>query len=412
MAEEEKEPEEEALVIEDDEETLEDEHELKEEDQEEPKEEEKNLSSDEEELLELWRKYKTLILFVLSLIGLILFFAVLFFIFNKQPSLNKEEDESLAKKLSQKEKLKKILKKSDVERLLEKANLLYANGEKEKALEIYHQIALYNESISYYNLGVSQLKEDDFLRAYHSFKKALQNRENVVASAINIAVCALQLGKEKEANYYLDLAKASIDEEVNSPIYSYYFELINYYKHRPIKALAASLSPTSSFYAYNDHKIASEVYLQMNEFVGALNSLSKNEDVKDSFTLGLLHSKIGEYELAITQFERALENNLDVNKTTQALLLAYLKNSNFKKAAALINHMPRNYPWKEYPIEVFLKPRLFDIDLAQDYFKEKFFFDKEKIYSLIFYFSPYQIFDPKKVLKLSEKDKQALASMR
>jgi tetratricopeptide (TPR) repeat protein len=144
----------------------------------------------------------------------------------------------------------------------------------------------------------------------------------------------------------------------------------------------------------------------MNEFVGALNSLSKNEDVKDSFTLGLLHSKIGEYELAITQFETALQNKLDVNKTTQALLLAYLKNSNFKKAAALINHMPRSYQWKKYPIEVFLKPRLFDIDLAQNYFKEKFFFDKEKIYSLIFIFLPIKCLILKKVLRLSKKVKQ------
>jgi len=401
VAEEEKE--EETLVIEDDEETIEDEQD-EEEAESQTKEEVKKVNK----FLVFWKKHKQLILFGFSLVALVVFFAILFFVFREE-SEKKPQDTSLAKKLSKKEKFKKILKKSSVKKLLEKANLLYTSNQKEKALAIYHQIALYNESISYYNLGVSQIKEKNFSGAYQSFKKALQNRENQTASAINAAVCALKLGKQNEANYYLKLASATIYEEVNSPIYSYYYELINFYKDRPFKTLAASLSATSKFYKYNDNKISAQIYTKLDDYLGALNSLSKNEDVKDAFTLGLLHAKIGEYTLAIKQFERAIKNNVDKNSTIEALLLAYLKNSNFSKAAALINHMPRNYQWNKYPIEVFLKPRLFNIDLAQQYFKENFFLDKEKIYSAIFYFAPYQIFDPTKTFRMIKKGQTSLS---
>ena len=54
----------------------------------------------------------------------------------------------------------------------------------------------------------------------------------------------------------------------------------------------------------------------------------------------------------------------------------------------------------EYPIKVKLKDRLFDIDLAQDYFSKTLLLDNDVFLSALFYFTPYQIMDPNKTLKL------------
>jgi len=375
---------------------------------------ESEAKPDKKKRILLWlNRYKHNIIFGISLILLIVFFAALFNIFFQEESAEKTEtqmtkEEETVQRIKEKEHLKKILQKSNIEALLTKANILYESGQKSEALDIYHQISLYNESISYYSLGVAQIKEKDYKNAYEAFKKSLENRENRTASSINAAVCAKELGLDANFKYYIDLAEASLGDESNSELYSYYHTLINYYKNRPIKALASIKAPTSGFYTSNENKIASQIYLQLDDYIGSLDSLSKNKDLKDSFELGLLHSNIGEYALSIDNFTTAIGNNLNKEKATEALLLAYLKNSSFAKASSLINSMPKDHTWKHYPIEVFLKKRLFDIDLAQEYFSNKFFFDKEKIYSLLFYFSPYKIFDVKNVLKEIQKGQVTL----
>jgi len=347
-----------------------------------------------------WLKAKRQqVFFGASLALLILFFGVLFSTFApEEPELIPldEKQHEVVKKLSEGERLKKYIKKSDLEKMLSKANILYESGQKEKALDIYHQISLYNESISFYNLGVARMKEGDYANAYDAFKTALQNRQNRTASALNAAICAKEMGLDANFAYYIDLAEASLNEEVLSPLYSYYYALINYYKHRPIRALAAIKAPTSDFFIENQNILATDLYLDLDDFTGSLNAISKNKDPNDALTMGLLHANIGEYRLAIDHLKRAVENNTSADQAKEALLLAYLKNSDFSMAASTIGTMPQKYPWDRYPIEVFLKERLFDIDLAQDYFSNKIFLDKQKLYSIIFYFSPYEIFDPKR----------------
>ncbi|EOB6549755.1 tetratricopeptide repeat protein, partial [Campylobacter coli] len=76
-----------------------------------------------------------------------------------------------------------------VDGMIQKANALYLKGEVEQALKVYEQIAVYNESLSNYNLGVSQMNEGKFDEAFDSFKKAIANGENQSVAAINAAVC-------------------------------------------------------------------------------------------------------------------------------------------------------------------------------------------------------------------------------
>lgn len=359
------------------------------------------------------KKQKQNIIFGFALSFLIVFFAVLFNLFSieeKAEEPKKEKEAETLQRLKENEQLKKIIQKSNIESLLAKADMLYEQGQKQEALDIFRQISLYNESISYYTLGVAMMKKDDYKNAYDAFVKSLQNKENRTASSINAAVCAKKLGLNEEFLRYINLAEASLGDETNSELYSYYYALINYYKKNPINTLASINAPSSKHYAYNENKMAAEMHLMLNDYTGSLNALSKNKDVKDSFELGLLHANIGEYQLSIDHLNTAIENNISTNEAKEAILLSYLKNSNFSKASNTINSMPKDYSFKNYPIEVFLKERLFDIDLAQEYFSNKFFFDKEKVYSLLFYFSPYKVFDAKNSLKQIEKGHIALSA--
>ena len=358
------------------------------------------------------RQYRYQLLFALSLLSLILFFSILFSTFSEEEEMVElQKKEGSGERIKESEKLKKYIKKSEIEQLLSKANILYGSGQKEKALDIYHQISLYNESISYYNLGVARLKERDYQNAFEAFKKALQNKENRTASALNAATCARELGMASSFDYYVDLAEASLPEEVNSPLYSYYYGLINYYKDRPVRTLASLTAPTSDFFAPSQNLIAADVSLKLDDYVGSLNAISKNRSSRDAFTLGLLHANIGEYKLAIEKLSEAIDtNSSDRDLAKEAILLAYLKNSQFTRASSIINSMPKNYPWEHYPIEVFLKKRLFDIDLAQEYFSQKVFLDKEKLYAMIFYFAPYEVFDAEKTFIQMKKGQVHLES--
>ena len=115
-----------------------------------------------------------------------------------------------------------------IDGMIQKANALYLRGEVEQALEVYAQVAVYNEALSNYNLGVSQMNEGDFSTAFESFKKAISNGENQSVSAINAAVCALKLNDEEKFRYYIGLAEVYLPKEGKSKLYEYYLSLINY----------------------------------------------------------------------------------------------------------------------------------------------------------------------------------------
>jgi len=59
--------------------------------------------------------------------------------------------------------------------MINKANQLYERGNKFEALKIYENIAVYNQSLSNYNLGVSQMKQERCDEAIISFNKAINS---------------------------------------------------------------------------------------------------------------------------------------------------------------------------------------------------------------------------------------------
>ncbi|MBD3799716.1 MAG: tetratricopeptide repeat protein, partial [Epsilonproteobacteria bacterium] len=115
---------------------------------------------------------------------------------NEEPS--KPLDAPIAKKI--KDSDEEVIEPSALENMIERANYLYTNGNQAEALKLYEKIALYSEAISQYNLGVVQLKEGDFQGALENFKRSIDNSENRCVSAINAAVCCLNLKREKDFN--------------------------------------------------------------------------------------------------------------------------------------------------------------------------------------------------------------------
>ena len=90
-----------------------------------------------------------------------------------------------------------VMEPSKLENMIAKANYLYSNGSKEKALSLYEKIATYSEAVSEYNLGVARLKDGQYALALKTFQKAIQNNEKRCVSAINAAVCSLHLNDQE-----------------------------------------------------------------------------------------------------------------------------------------------------------------------------------------------------------------------
>ena len=129
---------------------------------------------------------------------------VLFFVFRgeKKPPIDEKQ---IVKDIEERYESQKF-GSSKIDDMIAKANLLYEKGNKFEALKIYENIAVYNQSLSNYNLGVSQMRQGKFEDALESFKKAIANDENVAVSAINAAVSSLELKNEQNFNYYINLA--------------------------------------------------------------------------------------------------------------------------------------------------------------------------------------------------------------
>lgn len=336
----------------------------------------------------------------LLLLGLILALVI--------SSLTKEQAplEPEIEVIPQQEAPKPQFSHSKLETMIKKANLLYEQGNKDDALKIYENIATFNEAISFYNIGVAKMKEQNFKEALEAFKKAIQNKEHRCISAINAAVCALELKDDKLFNYYIDLAFAYLPEESNAPLYSYYVGLIHYYKNFYFEALSAISHPVSAFYEEDQDYISSKILASLSYTQTARNRLLAIEQDTDAFTQGLLHAKLGEYDKAKDYLNRALKLQRDNTHIKMALALVENKLGNLSNSATLMNEVSQvsNEEAKPpYPIRSTLKPALFDVQKAQAEFDKELFFNNETIYNALFYYAPYKVFDAKQTVDYIRK---------
>ncbi|NWF66018.1 MAG: tetratricopeptide repeat protein [Campylobacterales bacterium] len=354
-------------------------------------ENEQDLKAKEEEQK---KKKKLIIIGSISAVATILIITIaLIFIFKskKEPIKDINTTEITEKTKNDKPKLKV----TELEELIKKANILYNQGNKKEALKLYEQIALYSESISNYNLGVAQIKEKAYDKALESFKKSIENSENRCVSALNAAVCSLYLGKDNLFQYYIDLSWAFLQDEANSPLYSYYYALINYYKNQYFETLIPLNNPTSDFFLETQNHIKSKIYALFGDDLKAIDTLEKSLYSDDELYLGMLYARVGEYDLAYNHIQKAIANGYELQKSEMSLALILLKRGDITQAS---NYLDKLYQADEnisemYPIKVSLKDTLFDIHLAQQNFKRDLMDNKRKLYSLFFYYAPYMVFN-------------------
>jgi tetratricopeptide (TPR) repeat protein len=351
------------------------------------------------------KKKKIILIALLGVLLLVIIIAVIIVVFKS----TKKEDVTFDMNFID-EKLTTISpekpKTSKLDNMIAKANYLYTTGSKEKALSLYKNIAQYSEAISDYNLGVAQLKNKQYKLAFKTFKKAIQNDEKRCVSALNAAVCALHLNDEKSFQYYIDLSYAYLPNEINSPLYSYYYTLINYYKKDYYNALNSIKNSQNTIYPFVYKNLSAKINALYGNDYEAIDIMEKNFQYLDEFSLALLYARIGDLTLAINHLDEALLKNIQPARAQLALGLLNIKAGHLTKAAKDIKYVTDMFPkdiYTYYPVKVKLKDSLFDIRKAQYYYRNTLEDSKGTIYQEIFYFSPYKIFNAKNSINYIQK---------
>lgn len=295
---------------------------------------------------------------------------------------------------------------SKLENMIAKANYLYSNGSKDEALFLYEKIALYSEAISQYNLGVAQLKNKQYEIAFKTFQKAINNHEKRCVSAINAAVCSLHLNDKENFKYYIDLAYAYLPNEYNSPLYSYYYTLVNYYNQNYLEALSSLKNTSSDDYPKVQKHLSAKINALFDNNYDAIEVMEKNLDHGDSFSLALLYARVGDITLAQQYLEDSIMKNIEPAKAQLALGLIKLKAGLVSEGAKEIQNVTDMFPdevYQHYPIKVSLKETLFDSKKAQIAYRNKVESSKLLNYQKIFYFSPYKIFNANQTISYIRK---------
>ena len=362
-------------------------------------------SDSDEEINAKKKKKKIIILATAGIIAIALLAIIAALLYKKTHPKDDLSDLSFMNNKPQ-GKQKKLLKSSELEKIIAKANYLYTNGNKEEALNLFEQIALYSEGISQYNLGVAQLKDKQYQTAFETFKRAIQSNENVCVSAINAAVCAQALNDQEGFKYYVNLAYASLPNEINSPLYSYYYALIQYYKGNNLEALSALNHPNSDEYPEQRQILKAKINAALGNYSQAIDTLAKSSTPANSLPLGLLYANTGDLSLAQQYLSNTTLPSADPLRQSLALALVNIKAGQLQEAAKQLNMLTDKYPtqvYEPYPIKVSLKDSLFNPEIAQATFRKDIDDELWMTYEKIFYFAPYKIFNANSTISYIRK---------
>jgi tetratricopeptide (TPR) repeat protein len=355
---------------------------------------------------------KKLIFAIIGVLVLLVIIAVVLvlFVFNKDEEVVQPKDNNSTKKIVNKIKPAESLPKTKVDAMIKDANELYATGKKAEALEIYEKVSAYNESISHYNMGVALMKEKNYKDALESFKTALTYKDNLCVSAINAAVCSLELKDMDKFQYYLDLAYAHLPKSQNDPLYAYYYGIIKYYQGEYVEALHAFSNDDGLGFVEQKNHLMGNMYVRLNENMKAFEHLEKNKNGKDYLTLAMLYSREGDYQTAKEYFQIALNNNITPDLTKMAMILNYMKMGDMHSAAQM-KELYKKYgdePTKYFPIRVVLNKNIFDKNLAQEKFRNNLDYTDKRIFDVLFYFAPYKIFNNNKTIGYIRKGNKSM----
>ncbi len=334
------------------------------------------------------------ILIILLLLAILILGGVFFYLYTKKKESEKTVEinatqivQNITKKISHQKKNTKV------QQWLKEAKKLYDAGKKEEALKIYEKIGRFNRALSFFNIGVAKLKDANYTQAISAFDKASFDDSLKCESALNAAVCAYNLRDKTLFENYLHLAKKYLIFKQNSPLYSYYQTLIQYYQNAFAEALVAIKHPSSDFYQKQQLFLGAKIYTSFQQSQNAITMLEKADDPKNFFTLGLLYANIAQFSIAATYFQKAIDIKDHIKQAQMALAQVQNKLGNLETSAKLLDILDANdtNAANIYPIKVTLKKSLFDPVVAQKEFQKRLFLDKTYKFSLIFYYAPYKL---------------------
>lgn len=346
-----------------------------------------------------------------SALFLIFILAITFLLLSSDSNRPYSKNIEISQTQTEDEEIKK-LSPSQLEKMIRRANIMYAQGQKEDALKLYEKIATYSESISYYNLGVAELQDKQYKKSIKSFELAIKNNQNLCVSAINAAVASLELGDTKGFESYINRAHSYLPQEAASPMYSYYYSLINFYQDNYLEALSPLTHRTSDDYARVQNQLHAKINTLFSSYHSAIADLEKDYDDESALSLGLLYANLGDLTLSKKYLRSAIQQGIEPSKSQLALALVNLKAGQVQAAANLLDNVTAMYPEKiytHYPVETFLKESLFDINLAQHNFHENIIHDQYTIYQILLYFAPFKIFNANQSISYIRKGNANIA---
>ena len=348
-----------------------------------------------EERLDAEQKEKLIYIIIILLTLAIFILGALFFYFYNKKRENKPHEVNateIVEKVIQKEQ-PETEENTQIQRWLHEAQRLYEEGKTEEALRLYQKIARYNRALSWFNIGVAKLKDKNFTEAIDAFDKASFDDKLKCESALNAAVCAWNLKDKQLFERYMQLAKKYLVFEQESPLYSFYQTLFNYYQNAYPEALVSITHPTSDYYRPKELFVGSKIYTSFNNLQNAINMLEHADRAKDFFTLGLLYANTGEFQIASDYLRKAIEINNHPKEAKLALSLAQNRLGNLETTARLMEEVLQKdaNATEIYPIKVKLKPSLFDPLTAQEAFQKELFLNQFYKYSLLFYYAPFKL---------------------
>ncbi|MCH9812965.1 MAG: hypothetical protein K0U47_03370 [Epsilonproteobacteria bacterium] len=346
---------------------------------------------------------------IIGLLSLIIILVALFIYLY----ISKKNDQTQNSEINTTELIQTIQEKtltpkeqSEAQKLIQKATKLYEEGHKTEALQIYENLSAYNKALSFYNIGVAKLKEKKYKEAILSLDQAMQSNKLKTPSAINAAVAALTLNQKDIFTHYLKLAEKYLPYLLESPLYSYYVSLVNYYKEQPLESLISIQNPSSQFYQDQQNLIAAKALSSIKNDSLAINYLNKIANTGDALALGLLQARVEEYGLADTSLQTAVNIGIAPIKSNIALALVKNKLGLLQSSGDILKSIHDTYKEKAaktYPIDVKLKASLFDPVYAQKAFKKQLFLDEKYKYSLLFYYAPYRLYNANQTINYITK---------
>ncbi len=300
---------------------------------------------------------------------------------------------------------------SQIEQMIKKANLLYQRGNKKEALDLFEQIATFSAAVSYYNLGVAQMMQENYQAALESFKKAIRKGENRAVSALNAAVCALHLKKLALFHYYLDMAEASLPDIYGSPLYGYLYALIHYYKGNYFETLSAVYHADAHYYRKEIDRLGAVAYTVFLRPQKAIGLLERKATPTDYLILGQLYARTGDYNMAERYLQMAIEKSDVPIKSRKSLALVELKNFKPQKSADLLKKLQTDFKNRGkdlYPIQTRLAKAVYDIEAAQRRYNAESLVTPPDAFKLLFEFAPFKVFNAMQTIRYIQKGNAAI----